>query len=128
VSGAQPGGADRIELRGLTVHGRHGVLPEERRDGQPFVVDAVLEVDTRPAAATDSLDDTVDYAAVARELAAIVGGDPVDLIETLAGRLADACLASSDRVQAVEIAVHKPQAPVGLPVQDVVVTIRRIRA
>ena len=117
---------DRIEVRGLRVFGRHGVLPAERRDGQDFIVDVALEVDTRPAAASDSLAETVDYSLVARRLADIVGGEPVALVETLAQRLADSCL-SDPRVTAVEVTVHKPDAPVGLPVEDVVVRIRRMR-
>lgn len=116
--------ADRIELVGLRVHGRHGVLPAERETGQVFVVDATLEVDISAAAASDDLADTVDYAALAQRLAAIVAGEPVDLIETLAERLAGTCLADT-RVRAVEIAVHKPEAPVGLPFADVVVRVRR---
>jgi dihydroneopterin aldolase len=118
--------SDRIELRGLRVHGRHGVLPEERRDGQDFVIDVVLEVDTRGSAASDALEDTVDYSSLAHEVAGIVGGEPVALIETLAQRLADACL-GDPRVAAVEVSVHKPDAPVGLAVDDVVVSIRRAR-
>lgn len=118
------GVADRIELRGLRVRGHHGVLDSERRDGQLFVVDVSLEVDLRPAAAGDDLGETVDYAVLAKRLADIVGGEPVALIETLAARLADACLADP-RVGAAEVTVHKPEAPVGLPVDDVVVSIRR---
>ena len=118
---------DRIELRGLYAHGRHGVLAMERRDGQTFVVDAVVELDTRAAASADDVSQTVDYGELARRLVGIVQGEPVDLLETLAERLADAVL-SDQRVLAVEIAVHKPQAPVGVPVEDVVVTIRRGRA
>jgi dihydroneopterin aldolase len=119
--------SDRIELVGLRVRGHHGVLPEEREQGQQFDIDAALEVETASAARTDSLGDTVDYAAVAARLAEVVAGEPVDLIETLAQRLADVCLAHAG-VQAVEIAVHKPEAPVGQPVDDVVVRIRRERA
>jgi dihydroneopterin aldolase len=118
--------SDRIELRGLRIRGFHGVLAEERRDGQDFVIDAILSVDTRPAAATDDLTRTVDYAALAQRLAAVVAGEPVDLIETLAARLADVCL-TTDLVESVELTVHKPQAPVGLPFDDVAVTIRRER-
>lgn len=118
--------SDRVALRGLRARGYHGVFEAERRDGQPFVVDAVLEVDTRPAATSDNLADAVDYGQLAVTLARIVEGDPVDLIETLALRLADACLAD-ERVQAVEITVHKPFAPVPVPVDDVTVTIRRER-
>jgi len=119
--------ADRISLVGLRAFGRHGVLDHERRDGQEFVVDAVLWLDTRAAAAADDLALTVDYGAVAARLAAIVSGEPVALIETLAGRLAAACLSAGQAVREVEITVHKPQAPVPVPFRDVTVTIRRGR-
>ena len=118
--------ADRIELRGLRVRGYHGVLDSERRDGQEFLVDAVLAVDTRPAAATDDLSLTVDYAGLSERLAGIVAGEPVQLIETLAERLAQACLAEP-AVRQAEITVHKPNAPISLPFGDVSVTIRRER-
>jgi dihydroneopterin aldolase len=117
---------DRISLLGLRVHGRHGVLPQERADGQEFVVDAVLWLDTRPAAAADDLALTVDYGGLAERLAAIISGEPVALIETLAERLAAACLAD-ERVSEAEITVHKPSAPIGLPCADVTATIRRAR-
>lgn len=117
---------DRIELRGLRVRGYHGVLPDERRDGQLFAVDVVLETDVSAAADNDDLAQTVDYAQVARQVEAIVAGPPVDLIETVAVRVADACLRHSG-VSAVEVAVHKPQAPIGLPFDDVVVRVRRTR-
>jgi len=119
---------DRISLIGLRAFGRHGVLDHERRDGQEFVVDAVLWLDTRPAAATDDLTLTVDYAAVASRLAAVVSGEPVALIETLADRLAAACLAAGPAVRDVEITVHKPHAPLVQSFGDVTVTIRRSRA
>lgn len=118
--------ADRITLRGLRAYGRHGVYPHERRDGQEFIVDAVLTVDTGPAAVTDDLSRTVDYGAVAAGLAAVVTGDPVQLIETLAERLAQVCL-SERPVREVEITVHKPHPPVSCPVDDVAVTISRRR-
>lgn len=116
--------SDRIALRGLRVRGRHGVLAEERRDGQDFLVDAVLEVDARPAARSDDLRDTVDYGALAHRLAEVVAGEPVDLLETLADRLAQVCLADA-RVRAVELTVHKPSAPIPLPFDDVAVTVVR---
>jgi 7,8-dihydroneopterin aldolase/epimerase/oxygenase len=115
---------DRITISGLRVRGRHGVLEEERAAGQDFLVDAVLRLDTSAAAATDDLSLTADYAAVASELAQIVAGEPVALIETLADRLASACL-RHPRIAEVEVTVHKPQAPVGVPVDDIAVTIRR---
>ena len=115
---------DEIALTGLRVRGFHGVLPAEREEGQDFLVDAVLSVDTRAAAASDDLRDTVDYGALAARLADVVAGEPVDLIETLAARLADVCLAD-ERVIAVRLTVHKPSAPVGLPFADVSVTVER---
>jgi 7,8-dihydroneopterin aldolase/epimerase/oxygenase len=118
---------DRICLLGLRAFGRHGVLDHERRDGQEFLVDAVLWLDTRPAAAADDLGLTVDYAAVADRLAAVVSGEPVALIETLAGRLAAACLATAPAAAEVEITVHKPHAPLVQSLRDVTVTIRRSR-
>jgi 7,8-dihydroneopterin aldolase/epimerase/oxygenase len=126
--GVDEASADRISLLGLRVFGRHGVLDHERRDGQEFVVDAVLWVDTRQAAAIDDLSLTVDYAAVADRLAAVVSGEPVALIETLADRLAAACLSASEAVHGVEITVHKPHAPLIQSLRDVTVTIRRSRA
>ena len=115
---------DRIALTGLRVRGRHGVLPEERRDGQDFVVDAVLHLDLRPAAASDDVHDTVHYGELAERLAAVVAGEPLDLIETLAERLAAVCL-SYDRVRRTEVTVHKPSAPIPLDVADVSVTVVR---
>jgi len=117
---------DRIVLRGLRVRGHHGVFEEERRIGQEFVVDAVLELDTAPAAATDDLAHTVHYGTLAQGLAAVVAGEPVDLVETLADRLVGVCLAEP-LVQAAEVTVHKPGAPIPLPFEDVAVTVRRSR-
>lgn len=119
-------GADTITLRGLRIRGYHGVYAVERERGQDFVVDAVLSLDTRRAARTDDVGDTVHYGVLAEQLAAIVAGEPVGLLETLAARLADACLADA-RVASVEIVVHKPQAPLGLAFDDVEVRIRRAR-
>src|SRR4051794_29864902 len=115
---------DRITLSGLRARGHHGVLPHERADGQDFVVDAVLRLDTRTAAASDDLADTVDYGELATKLAAIVSGEPCDLLETLADRLATVCLAYPS-VFEVEVTVHKPQAPIALDFQDVSVTVVR---
>jgi dihydroneopterin aldolase len=118
---------DRITLRGVRAHANHGVYAFERERGQMFRVDAVLELDTAPAAAEDDLGRTVNYAALAQQLHAVLTGEPVDLLETLAQRLADTCLADP-LVDAVEITVHKPEADLGVPFDDVAVTIRRTRA
>jgi dihydroneopterin aldolase len=119
--------SDRIELRGLRARGHHGVFDHERRDGQEFVVDAILDVDTRPAAASDELSDTVDYGGLASALHAAVEGEAVNLIETLAERLAQICLADP-RVVAATVTVHKPHAPIPHAFADVSVSIRRERA
>lgn len=119
--------SDRIALGGLEAFGRHGVLPAERAHGQRFLIDAVLRLDTRAAAAADDLAVTVDYGTLAQQLVAVVEGEPVQLLETLAARLADVCLAAP-LVEQVEITVHKPAAPMPVPFDDVAVTITRNRA
>ncbi|MDQ4119166.1 MAG: dihydroneopterin aldolase [Actinomycetota bacterium] len=118
---------DRIELRGLRVRGHHGVFPDERRDGQEFVVDLVVSTDLSAAAASDDLADTLDYGALAQRTAAIVGGTPHDLIEAVAGRIADDVLADP-RVRSVEVTLHKPSAPIPLEFADVAVVLHRTRA
>jgi dihydroneopterin aldolase len=118
--------ADRISLAGLRVFARHGVHDEERRDGQEFVIDAVLWADTSAAAAGDDLSATVDYSELADRLVAAASGPPVRLIETLADRLAQVCLVGP-LVQEAEVTVHKPQAPIPHSFSDVAVTIRRKR-
>ena len=122
---ADRGPLDRVELTGLRVTGHHGVFAFEREQGQEFVVDVVLHVDTRVAAASDDLADAVDYGVVAQRVHDAVARDPVNLIETLAGRIASTCL-YDDRVRAVDVALHKPHAPVPVPFGDVVVRIHRV--
>lgn len=119
-------GTDIIEVRGIRARGHHGVLESERVTGQPFVADVALAVDATQAARSDDLADTVDYSRVAQAVFAVLAGDPVDLIETLAERVAAACLAFPG-VRAVEVALHKPEAPVGVPFDDVVLRIVRER-
>ena len=126
TTAAQPP-SDRIRLAGLSARGRHGVLPFEREEGQLFVVDVTMDVGVRGtavAAVTDSLEDSVDYAAVAGAVVEVVEGPPVNLLETLAERIGDAVLAFP-RVEGVEVAVHKPQAPLDVAFDDVCVTIVR---
>lgn len=118
---------DTITLTGLTARGHHGVFEFERRQGQDFVVDAMLELDTTTAARTDDVADTAHYGDLAGRLVAVIEGEAVNLIETLAQRLADACLLDR-HVDAVTITVHKPQAPIVHTFGDVAVTIRRSRS
>jgi dihydroneopterin aldolase len=117
---------DRITLTGLRVRGHHGVFDHERRDGQDFLLDATLWLDLTRAATTDDLTHTVHYGELAEKAAAIIAGPPVDLIETVAGRIADVIM-SDERVWATEVTIHKPSAPIPLTFADVSVTIRRSR-
>ena len=117
---------DRIELRGLTVRGHHGVFDFERRDGQDFIVDITLWIDLADAAASDDLTDTYDYGVLAQRAADIIAGPARNLIETVAGEIADDVMADA-RVHAVEVVVHKPQAPIPLTFTDVAVVARRSR-
>jgi dihydroneopterin aldolase len=118
--------ADRIELRGLAVRGNHGVQAHERTDGQNFVVDITVWMDLADAASSDSLSATYDYAVLAERAATIVAGPARNLIETVAGEIAEDIMKDS-RVHAVEVAVHKPQAPIPLTFADVAVVARRSR-
>lgn len=118
--------SDVISLRGLAVEACHGVLPEEKTAPQPFLLDIELSVDLRWAGRSDDLHDTVSYADIAQRAVAAVTADSVDLVETLAARVADVCLAEP-YVEAAVVTVHKPQAPIGLPFADVSVSIRRER-
>ena len=118
--------SDTIELRGLRGFGRHGVLASERATGQDFVVDVTLVVDTRDAAESDDLKATVDYGSVGLAVVAEIEAEPVDLLETLAARIADRCL-HYPLVEVVTVSVHKPQAPLAVPFSDVIVTITRSR-
>ena len=117
---------DRIELRGLAVRGRHGVFDHERRDGQDFLVDITVWIDLAAAAASDDLVDTYDYGVLAARAAEIVAGPPRNLIETVAAEIADDVMGDA-RVHAVEVIVHKPQAPIPLTFTDVAVGARRSR-
>lgn len=117
---------DRISIMGLRGTGHHGVFDFEKADGQEFVVDVALDVDMRAAAASDDLADTVDYGAVSERVHAVITGEPVNLIETLAQRIADTCLAEPG-VLRVKIVVHKPSAPISVPFDDVTVEVVRSR-
>jgi 7,8-dihydroneopterin aldolase/epimerase/oxygenase len=118
------GTTDTIAVTGIECYAHHGVLAEERRDGQTFLVDLVLGVDTRPAAASDDLRDTVDYGSLVGKVKASVESSPVDLIETVAQRIADTCLLDG-RVEWARITVHKPDAPIAATFRDVALTITR---
>ncbi len=113
---------DRIEIMGVRGFGYHGVLESERRDGQEFIVDIVLGVELVDLA--DDLERTIDYSVVAQRAHDVVVGEPCQLIETVAQRIVDAC-ADVGPLQFMEVAVHKPSAPIAVPFDDVVVRVRR---
>jgi dihydroneopterin aldolase len=117
----------RITLTGLRARGHHGVFDYERAEGQDFIVDVRLDLDLSKAAASDDVADTVHYGELAGNLVAVISGEPVDLIETLADRLLTVCLAD-ERVESAEVTVHKPQAPIPHDFTDVAVTLWRSRA
>lgn len=118
--------SDQLAVRGIEIFAHHGVFDFERRDGQLFVIDLVLTLDTATASAGDDLAATVDYGALVTAVVAAVENDPVDLIETLAQRIAAVCL-GYDLVDQVEVTVHKPQAPIDATFADVALTITRRR-
>ena len=117
---------DELAVTGIECYGHHGVFDFERREGQIFVIDLVLGIDTAPAAASDDLQDTVDYGSLVASVKAAVEKDPVDLIETLAQRIANVCLLDG-RVEWARVSVHKPDAPIDATFSDVVLTITRKR-
>ncbi len=118
---------DRIILRGMRFHGRHGVYAWERDVGQPFLVDLELDVDLGAAGRSDRLGDTVDYSAVYARVRDVVEGPPACLIEHVAERVAAVVLAAFGPVEAVTVTVHKPHAALGGPADGVAVSLSRRR-
>lgn len=118
---------DRISLKGIKAFGFHGVFDFERREGQDFLVDLEISADLQGASRSDLLAETIDYGAIADLVVKEIKGEPVNLIERLAGRIADSVLESHSRVNAIAVTVHKPQAPVSASFSDISVTVHRIR-
>lgn len=119
-------GLDAIHLVGLRAHGHHGVQENEREEGQVFRLDLDLFTDTRPGAKSDDLNDTVDYSALAERALQVLAGEPSNLIEQVAQRIADAALEFRS-VRVVRVRLHKPQAPIPATFDDVAITIWRTR-
>ena len=116
----------QLSVTGIECFAHHGVFDFERREGQVFVVDLVLGIDTRPAAASDDLVDTVNYGTLVADVKAAVEREPVDLIETVAQRITDVCLLDT-RVEWARVTLHKPDAPIDATYSDVALTITRTR-
>lgn len=119
--------AEVISLTGVKAYGYHGVLDSERCEGQDFTVDVEMEVDTAPAAQSDDVGQTVNYAEVAADIVAIIEGEPRHLIETVVAQIADTVLAHYELVQSAVITLHKPHAPVGVAFSDVSIRTQRRR-
>lgn len=119
--------ADRIELKGLKARGHHGVFDFEKREGQDFIVDITCWLDLRPAAKSDHLNETINYAELATIAHEVITGPPFDLIEKVAAEIADKVMAAYSQLFAVEVTVHKPSAPIPLTFEDVAVVARRSR-
>lgn len=115
---------DEISINGLTVFAHHGVLPHETALGQRFVIDVVVGVDTRMAAASDALDHTLDYGRLSAAIGELATQQPVKLIETLAENIATLVLAQ-EQATSVSVTVTKPQAPLSVLADSVAVKIVR---
>lgn len=124
---ACPEGLDRIDLVGLRAHAHHGVFDWERADGQEFVADVAIGLELQAAGTSDDLAETVDYGALASELHGVLAGDPAHLLEAVALRMLEVCLAHST-VQWASVTLHKPGAPIPVAFEDVAVTMERSRA
>ena len=118
---------DRITLTGIRVRAHHGVFDFEREQGQEFVIDVSVAVALAAAASGDELARTVHYGELAVAVAEAVEREPVDLIETVAERVAGVALGFAG-VEEAEVTVHKPGAPISVPFEDVSVTVVRSRA
>ena len=117
--------ADQINVNGIKAFGYHGVLPHEAVEGQEFIVDLALSLDLSAASRSDNLDETVNYADLAQIVHENIVGERVQLIERLAGQIADQIKSSYPQIDSISVTVHKPHAPVTLDFDDISVTITR---
>ena len=117
--------SDRIIITGISAIGFHGVYPEERSQGQRFVVDVTLSLDLSVPGTNDHLINTVDYSKVAELIHEIIVGEPFQLIERLADEIAHRVLRTYSLVHSIEVTVHKPDAPVGISISDLAVQLTR---
>jgi dihydroneopterin aldolase len=119
--------SDQITITGIHGYGHHGLFENERSNGQDFYVDLILNLDLSQAAQSDAIEDTVNYAEITELTHQEITTDPVNLIEKLAYRIAERILSSHPKVKAITVTVHKPQAPVGLKIQDISVVVNKTR-
>ena len=111
-------------MSGIRELGTHGALAEEQNRPQPFEVDVELGVDLQKPGESDTLEDTVDYAAVCEAVSRIVRTEQYQLLERLATRIAEVCSAD-ERVERVWVTVRKLRPPLGVLVDTVAVSIER---
>ncbi len=116
---------DKITISGLKVFAYHGALPEEQKHGQDFYINAVLSLDCRKAAENDRLEDAVNYAEVCETITKSMQEKRFDLIEAACGYVSERLLLSYEKLQEVEVEVCKPHAPIGLPFENVSVSMKR---
>lgn len=117
--------SDQIRVSGIKAFGYHGVLPHEAAEGQDFIVDLLITLDLRAASLSDNLHETINYADLAQIAHDNIVGERVQLIERLAGRIAEEISATYSQITSVSVTVHKPYAPVTVDFEDISVTITR---
>ncbi len=117
--------SDKISLKGIWGFGYHGIFEHETKNGQDFFVDLDISLDLSKPSKSDDLAETIDYGALADLVVEEITGEPVKLIERLAGRIADRIKSSHPEITAIAVTVHKPKAPVSAQTSDISVTITR---
>lgn len=117
--------SDQIRVTGIKAFGYHGVLPHEATEGQEFIVDLLITLDLRAVSLSDDLQETINYADLAQIAHDNIVGERVQLIERLAGRIAEEISSAYSQITSVSVTVHKPHAPVTVDFEDISVTITR---
>ena len=117
--------SDQIRVTGIKAFGYHGVLPHEATEGQDFIVDLLIMLDLRAVSLSDDLQETINYADLAQIAHDNIVGERVQLIERLAGRIAEEISSAYSQITSVSVTVHKPHAPVTVDFEDISVTITR---
>jgi dihydroneopterin aldolase len=117
--------SDQIRVTGIKAFGYHGVLPHEASEGQEFIVDLLITLDLRAVSLSDDLNETINYADLAQIAHDNIVGERVQLIERLAGRIAEEISSAYSQITSVSVTVHKPHAPVTVDFEDISVTITR---
>jgi dihydroneopterin aldolase len=116
--------SDYLEIHGISGFGYHGLFEQERANGQRFKVDLKIELKNKKVGKSDAIADAVDYAEIIKEVYAIIVGEPVNLIERVAELIAERLL-NQFKIKSVEVLVHKSNAPVGYPIDDIAIRVKR---